>query len=301
MKEHFILEAYPDAIIAKLEQRERQKRGNVPSYINGHASALVFEDLKLWRVGALTVSFKGGDALLHRKIAETAKIWTQYGNIEFDFGYDGDTQQFRLWQPSDESHIRVGFEYKGYWSLVGTDSDDPQIVPPGGITLNLENFDNELPNGWEGTVLHEFGHALGFKHEHQSPYLECDFDWRTVYRYFANYHNWPKAKVDHNLRQLQAGGLTYSAHDANSIMHYGFPAWMFLSKENSPCFTSRNHTLSEEDKHMMERAYPYEDNMVSNIDSTRISNLEYLMSLPQISNDMKKQVTKHLKFYKNKR
>jgi len=110
---------------------------------------------------------------------------------------------------------------------------------------------------------------------------------------------WPKHKVDHNLRQLQKGGLTFSAHDSDSIMHYSFPEWIFLAKSNSPCFTTRNNELSLEDQNMMQRTYPFEEQLISQIDSTRVSNLETLISYADGTESVKLQHAKHLKYYKD--
>lgn len=297
-KNKIYIESYPDRIQARLEKRERIKNRNVPSYINGAARDLVFEDLKLWRVGVITVSFKGGDKNLHGQISEVANEWSKHGNLVFDFGYDKLSGEYRQWQPDDESHIRVGFEYDGYWSLVGNDTMDEAIIKPGEITLNLSNFDKQLPNNWQGTVLHEFGHAIGFHHEHQSPATDCDFDWTKLYDYLGGPPNyWTKAKVDHNLRQLTEGGLTYSAHDVNSIMHYSFPAWMFKSEKKSSCYTEENYTLSPEDKKMMAAAYPYKEALIAKKDHSRIERLTELSHMVDSPKETNQLLQKHLDYY----
>ena len=293
-----ILEAYPDKIQARLEARNRERAKDIPSSINGLARELVFEDLKLWRIGELNISFKGGDSDLHSKIAGVASTWTKYGNITFDFGYNETTGAFRQWTEDDTSHIRVGFDQPGYWSLVGVDSTDPAIALPGEITLNLAGFDENLPPNWQGVVLHEFGHALGFHHEHQTPALECDFDWNKLYEYLGGPPNyWPKWKVDHNLRQLRSGGMIYSAHDKHSIMHYSFPAWMFVTGEDSPCFTTENTELSDMDKEMMGDAYPFDEELIAMNDEDRIANLEALIEHQAPDSRAREFNRNHLQYY----
>ncbi len=296
-----IFEGYPDHILAKIENRDRLRRSALPSYINGVGLELVFEDLKLWQVGMLTVSFKGGSVELHKKIADTANEWTKYGNIRFDFGYDPTTNTFRQWSQNDASHIRVGFEFRGYWSLVGTDAKDENIAKDGEITLNLSGFDRQLPQGWAGTVLHEFGHALGFHHEHQSPAGNCDFDWEKLYEHLAQPPNeWSRAKVDHNLRQLPGGGLTFSPHDKTSIMHYSFPAWMFKNGEASTCFVSRNDVLSPMDKKMIGEAYPNSQLAFEDITGARINHLEKILQFNELKdNSTRSYFNRHLEFLKN--
>jgi len=298
-KKTIVLESYPDFLQARIEKRERERNRHMPNYVNGNISQLVLDDLKLWRVGVLEVSFKGGDPVLHKKIADVAKIWSDYGNIEFDFGHDPQNQTYRTWTPTDTSHIRVGFDQEGYWSLVGTDSSDTEIVAPGEITLNLSGFDVQLPVNWKTVVLHEFGHALGFHHEHQSPDFECDFDWPKVYDYLAGPPNyWPKWKVDHNLRQLKRGNLTYSAHDKNSIMHYSFPAWMFITGEDSQCHTPENLELSAEDKKMMAEAYPVEPVRIQRLDAYRMDNLESLAKNRSLTKSLREQHKNQLEYYR---
>jgi hypothetical protein len=279
MKNMPIMEGYPDYIIKRMEIRDLRRTKEFPKQLNGHVTELVFEDLLLWNVKSLEVSFKGGDADLHQKIAEAAAVWSKHANILFDFGFNSSTQKYREWVPDDVSHIRVGFQAPGYWSLVGQDSQDLEIIKPGEITLNLEKFDIQLPSNYKGIVLHEFGHALGFHHEHQSPVADCDFDWETVYSYLAGPPNyWSKEKVDFNLKKMPAGGLTYSPHDKDSIMHYSFPDWMFLSGKSSACYTEENNDLSEEDIRMAAQAYPFEEENLHRLRRTRELQFELLQT-----------------------
>lgn len=302
MKNIPIMEGYPDFIRVRMQNRALKRKNEFPDLVNGKAIELVLEDLLLWDIPSLKISFKGGDELLHKKIAETAAAWSKYAHIEFDFGYNPSTKKYREWVAGDVSHLRIGFQEMGYWSFVGTDSQDPNICKPGEITLNLEKFNIRLPGDWKTTVLHEFGHALGFHHEHQSPVSKCDFDWETLYRYLAGPPNyWSKEKVDFNLRQMPAGGLTYSPHDKHSIMHYSFPEWMFLSGKYSPCFIFGNKDLSAEDKRMAGLAYPFEKEKTAQLmllkkQFQKVLLEHQLLAIPQLKNviTIEEQVKKNI-------
>lgn len=297
---NLIYEYYPEFIYDRLEARVAAEKKHLPSYVEGYASGLIMEELKLWRVGTLKVSFKGGDRDLHAKIAKSAMEWTRHGNVHFDFGFNSQTKMFRTWHQRDDSHIRIGFDYQGYWSLVGTDSKDERIVKRGETTMNFANFDQQLPPDWQATVLHEFGHALGFHHSHQSPDVECKFNWPYLYAELSKPpNNWSKAQVDRNLRQLRKHGLRYSAHDPLSIMHYSFAASMFVDGTQSPCCTGPNQNLSEVDKEMMSVAYPYQQKAIESKDHDRMTQLETLVSLPGLPSVAVRNHQDHLRYYQN--
>lgn len=91
-----------------------------------------------------------------RKVDDTIHEWTLYANITFKkVDKDGD--------------IRIKFDPNlGSWSYVGRQCLQ---VPQDQATMNLAWIDKRTskPDANEkGIILHEFGHALGLVHEHQS-------------------------------------------------------------------------------------------------------------------------------------
>jgi hypothetical protein len=53
----------------------------------------------------------------------------------------------------------------------------------------------KLKTNKSGVILHEFGHALGFKHMHQMPGAEfITWDKEKVYKYYED-KNWPRERV----------------------------------------------------------------------------------------------------------
>ena len=73
----------------------------------------------------------------------------------------------------------------------------------------------------------------------------------------ARPNEWPRWKVDHNLRQLRdSRAYDVSTFDPKSIMKYHFAAWMFHSTA-SHCYTpTRNNDLSPSDMVGAKAAYP---------------------------------------------
>ena len=199
---------------------------------------------KLWPAyqRTLHIRFLGGDPRIHQRIERIARTWTAHANVNFVF------------DNSPTAAIRISFEPGPSWSYLGTDALDPAIAPDeptmnyGWLTPATAN--DEL----QRVVLHEFGHALGLVHEHQSPAADIPWDLETLYTYFAGPPNyWSPAQVDYNIiRRYEHDQTNFSAFDPMSIMLYPI----------SPAFTGGklsiewNRTLSVTDREFIGQLYP---------------------------------------------
>lgn len=165
---------------------------------------------RLWvdRVN-LRVRFLNGDNALRTRIMKAAQTWSTHCRINFIFG------------DFSYSDIRVNIDNSGYSnSFVGTDA---YRVPQNARTMNFGWFDASTPDDeLTRTVLHEFGHALGLVHEHQSPGASIKWNKEAVYRYYANQvPPWSHETVDVNVFSKYDRTLSNSSqYDAKSIMNY---------------------------------------------------------------------------------
>ena len=199
---------------------------------------------KLWppTQRVLRVRFLGGDAALHAKVARYAQEWTRHANIHFIF----DSNAY--------APIRIAFEPGTSWSYIGADALDPSLARDeptmnfGWLTPNTS--DDECSR----VVLHEFGHALGLLHEHQSPVAEIPWNREAVYAFYAGPPNyWPRTEVDRNIfERYRHAQTSYSAFDPESIMLYPIPADLTDGIFN----VGWNRTLSSSDRSFIRTLYP---------------------------------------------
>ncbi|KAK0647011.1 hypothetical protein B0T16DRAFT_171800 [Cercophora newfieldiana] len=199
----------------------------------------------LWENGrVLRVKIINGTPHIKKKIQQYANAWTDYANLSFVFVSDNDAE------------IRVRVDNSGQsWSRVGTDCLATPLSLP---TMNL-GWLNETTSDEEFSrvVMHEFGHAIGCIHEHQSPAGGIPWDKPAVYEYYARPPNsWPPAQVDINIFDVYSRTTTqFSDFDPSSIMLYPIAASLTIGHKYS---TPWNTHLSETDKAFISETYPHQ-------------------------------------------
>jgi hypothetical protein len=281
-----LLEAYPDDVQASIERREHDL-GLAAADVTAVGARFIIPLALRWNPGStIRVAFQGGDPALYAKIEDAASDWTKPGIANIRFQFKDASGKYLQWTTNDTTYaaeIRVSFSEAGQWSYIGTLSVDPKVRKPNQNSLNLENYDKKLPYLWRSTITHEFGHALGFQHEHQSPTGGCDFrldddagykptqypdgvyrpdpDGRRpgLYTLLGGPPNkWPKEKVDAQLKALPSTyAFMVSPFDRDSIMKYYFEASFFQKGEQSACYTKApSEQLSASDMQGAHLIYP---------------------------------------------
>lgn len=199
---------------------------------------------KLWPAHqrVLHIRFMDGDPRVHSRIERIATQWTQFAHVRFVF------------DNAPDATIRISFTPGASWSYVGTDALDPTLSPAM-PTMNFGWLTPATPNDeLQRVVLHEFGHALGMIHEHQSPTAEIPWDREAVYTYYAGPPNyWSRAQVDLNIfTRYSHEQANASQFDRASIMLYPIPAEF----TNGKLSVGWNRTLSETDREFIRTLYP---------------------------------------------
>lgn len=113
--------------------------------------------------------------------------------------------------------------------------------------------DNTAEDEFSRVITHEFGHALGCIHEHQSPAAGIPWNRQAVYSYYASTNEWTSKDTDKNIFELYAADTTqFSAFDSKSIMLYAIPAELTTNGYS----VGWNRELSETDKAFIGQVYP---------------------------------------------
>lgn len=201
---------------------------------------------KLWKPGRLLrIKFLDGRSSVQAKVADYAVQWCQHANINFEFTDD----------PQADAEIRISFNYPGSWSAVGTDALVEELFPKNEPTMNfgwLTPASTEAE--YSAVVLHEFGHALGMIHEHQTPASQIEWNRDAVIADLSGYPNyWNEPTIQRNVFDRYLTTQTqFTKFDPDSIMVYTIPRhWTLKALE-----FKRNMILSESDKAFIKQCYP---------------------------------------------
>lgn len=183
------------------------------------------------------------DSNISNFIASTIQEWEKHAYIKFKF------VSF-----NENADIRISITYDlNSWSKIGTSclGITNQQLP----TMNLGCFINgQRTQIIRATVLHEFGHALGCIHEHQSPSANILWDESAIRRAFKIIPGWDEQKIQINIiSRLPQSDISNSEYDKDSIMHYYYPDYFTLNKQG----VEMNLELSQQDKDFISACYPF--------------------------------------------
>lgn len=214
--------------------------------LQGNVQRLALFISKKWPPGLLVkCRFLDGTPTMRARVEKYAHLWEKHEAVRFEFGEDPDAQ------------IRISFHADaGSWSAVGTDALQQDYFPPGKPTMNFGWLRDDTPDEeCRRVVLHEFGHALGCVHEHESPKFTRLWNKDAVYKAFGGPPNrWSREEIDANvLEKYSSDGMAASAFDARSIMLYAFSGDLFTDGKGA---TNNNTRLSAGDKRKVAQMYP---------------------------------------------
>ena len=154
---------------------------------------------------------------LQRFVLESAQEWSRHANIRFAQTHS-----------RGDADIIVSFAPGGSSSEVGNNSKG--CCPSMQLGWAIEYYPGRA-SSLRGTILHEFGHALGLKHEHQHPAGGIPYDAAKVYAYYSGPPiNWTHESIQHNVLEMaSATNHVVGAYDRDSIMHYAVDAELLLA------------------------------------------------------------------------
>lgn len=218
------LPSYPYTYAAAPERTTRKKRG-------------VADTSKRWPDGVITIALDLKDLKSKALAIEAIREWAQHTpGLQFRI-ISGKTGDIRI---SDNE------TQKGNWSYIGTEATKAPLDEP---TLHVDRTDDE--KGFRQTVLHEFGHALGLKHEHQHPEHDINWDKERVYASYEG-SGLDRKTLYENLFKLPTGSeLLVTSYDPNSVMHYTVDP----SKTKDGRGVKESHTLSKGDQQIIRKLY----------------------------------------------
>ncbi len=172
-------------------------------------------------------------------VEEAVREWMKYANVEFVPAESAEDAMIRVMPSSNQSASMIGKQALS--------------APNGSPTMWL--FERETYSVRDkAVVLHEFGHALGFVHEHQNPKNQIPWDIEGTYAYFSKPpNNWGRSSVDRNFLTKSEFYPCSREFDPESIMMFSIAAEMTT---DGTAYGASALALSESDKVCASEMYP---------------------------------------------
>lgn len=180
-------------------------------------SSIVATPGKFWQKNhTLIITFLDGSSEQKNEVEVVSKEITKYANLNFAF-YNSVSNVPR----GKKIDILISFNKAGNNSAVGTDSQ--YSVSKGNHSMSLSELSKNSAGERRGTILHEFGHAIGLQHEHQNIHRTFKIDEALAKEYCKNVYKFTEEDCrDQIINTLpnKENQNYYSKYDPASVMHY---------------------------------------------------------------------------------
>jgi hypothetical protein len=209
-----------------------------------HPDHLALLTTKYWGGARRTIGVRfldTNDAALRARILEHANEWSKVGCIAF--------------AESPTGEVRITLRGDGYWSYLGTDI---LHIPNNQPTMSLQGFSIRTPEGeYKRVVRHEFGHTLGFPHEHMLCEIVQRLDPAKTIAWGQRVLGWDAQTVTEQiLTPIEDRSLLgREPADTSSIMCYQLPGE--ITRDGKPI--PGGPDLDEQDREFVTKVYPKPD------------------------------------------
>jgi len=211
-----------------------------PPKKKAEGTAGVWEKGTRWIPGTrLIVYFMNGTEEQKKNVKEIAPKWlSSRPNIKLNFDKEA---------KREKAHIRIKFEEGAIpCSAVGSYAQEREMFPIDKPTMVLDPSAKDLKT----SILHEFGHAFGFIHEHALDIPAYKFKTNVITKNLEAI-GWTKEAIDENCKKVNLDTHETTGPDHQSIMLY----WSFDEEMVSGIGLPTNTTLSKKDLESIVKLY----------------------------------------------